>query len=148
MNYHYSNENERDQCACCCNQILYVTITSLISILFATGVGLLFGFGLLGNVTLLVSIVLGIALLFLVFVLISTIVSGINEKKTQLSKCLCRYRKGLLIGSIGSIILALAAFATSAFIASIIIISLLALAFAVLIITGIFTIRCVCKEKC
>lgn len=151
MNYHYNNEQEMDKCdcKCCCKQIIYIAVTGLISILFAVGVGFLFGCGLLCNVPLLIGIVLNIALLSLVFILIGAVVSGTNEKKTPLSKCLCRYIKGLLIGSIGSIILALAAFATFYCIAAVIVISLLAWAFAVLIITWIFVIHCiVCKDKC
>lgn len=85
-----------------------VCIEVLISVVAATVVGLLFGFGLILNIVTAVWIVFGFAVLNLIFLVVGLFGASLF-RRTLLGKCLCCKGKILLVAIIATIILTIIA---------------------------------------
>lgn len=91
-------------CGCPSN----ICIEVLISVVAATVVGLLFGFGLIPHIVTAVWIVFGFAVLNLIFLVVG-LFSASLFRHTLLGRCLCCKGKILLVAIIATIILTIVA---------------------------------------
>jgi len=90
---------------CCCNACSCIGI--IISILLATIVGVLFAFGLIPAIVVSAWIAFGIGVFVLIVLIAGLYLAAVNPR-SALSKCLCQNAICMLIGSIGTIVTALA----------------------------------------
>ena len=138
-----SCKNECNSCGGC--------IELLVSIVLGAVVGVLFAFEFIPNITVAVFTVLGLGVLSLVFLMVALFLLNNNQAGCGGFKCICRNLKFWLAGTIGTIILALVAVSISlvpTFWPAIVIVSLLAFFFALMIISIVSFVLCVDCEVC
>ncbi|MDQ5983476.1 MAG: hypothetical protein RUMPE_00500 [Eubacteriales bacterium SKADARSKE-1] len=117
----------------------------LTSLVFGALVGVLFAFSLIPNIVISVWIAFGLAVLSLIILIVAAFLAS-SERYGALVKCLCINGKCLLAGTIGTIIIALAALSivlTPVFVSITILLSIGAVFFALMIISIICLISCI-----
>ena len=122
----------------------------ILSIIFGAAIGVLFAFRYIPAIVVSAWIAFGLGVLTLILLTIGVFFAGISMPNV-LSKCLCLNGTCLLVGSIGTIIMALAALSislTPAFISIIVLVALGAFFFALMLISLIATISCIICKAC
>lgn len=131
---------------CCGNICLEVVI----SVVLAAVVGVLFAFGYIPAITTAVWIAFGLAVLNLIF-LVAGLFTASLFRRTALARCLCCKGSIFLVGIIGTIVLSLAALSivlltTSVWI--IILISIGAFFFALMLVELVSLLSCLICKMC
>lgn len=122
----------------------------VISIIFATVIAVLFAFGLIPLIFIGIWIALGLAVLFLILLVIG-IYSAATCPHNLLQRCICKNALCLLVAIIGTIITAIVALSIiliPVLISSIIIIAILAFFFSLMIIGLVAFIGCLICKLC
>lgn len=133
-------------CGCPSN----ICIEVLISVVVATVVGLLFGFGLIPNIVTAVWIVFGFAVLNLIFLVVGLFGASL-VRHSLLGKCLCCKGKILLVAIIATIILTLVALSITLVSTTIWIVVLIAIgAFfvALMVVEFVLLLKCLLNGLC
>lgn len=126
-----------------------VCIEVLISVVVATVVGLLFGFGLILNIVTAVWIVFGFAVLNLIFLVVGLFGASLG-RRTLLGKCLCCKGKILLVAIIATIILTIIALSITLTTAIwiIVLIALVAFFATLMAVELVLLLSCLIKGLC
>lgn len=122
----------------------------VLSIVFGAIIGLLFAFDHIPFIVISTWIAFGLGILSLIILVVGVFLAVIHQT-LPLQKCLCQNTKCLLAGIIGTIISALAALSivlTNEFISVIVLVSIEAFFFAMMILNLIGFINCIVCRMC
>ena len=142
-------QNERMMNMCRQNSCSNVTAL-VVSVIAGIGLAVIFSLGIIANVTVALWIAFGLSIVSLLALFAIAPFSGSDELPT-LQRCFCAYSKGLIAGTIGTLVTTLAALSLTIAVTStalIIIFFLIGLFLALLLISIVQFLWCLTSRNC
>ncbi len=136
---------------CCPSRCGCGVLSTILGIIFGVAIAILFSLGLIPGILTGVWIAFALGIAILLYAIIATLINSRNDVCSCSDSCFCSYIKCILFGSVGTILLALAALSVTLDTGSTAIIILIGIgAFFLIFMVSAFVsyIKCLIQKSC